>query len=140
MARYMLDTDTCSYIMKRSHSTVLRRLQAVPVADVCMSVITKAELLSGVEVSPRRAQDAAALTAFLPYVDAVDFADDAALHYAEIRADLKRRGAMIGANDLFIAAHARALGLTLVTNNTAEFGRVSKLAIENWTISPRRKK
>ena len=140
MPRYMLDTDTCSYIMKRSHPTVLKRLQAVPVTDVCMSVITKAELLFGVEVSPRRAQDAAALTAFLPYVDAVAFADDAALHYAEIRADLKRRGAMIGANDLLIAAHARALGLTLVTNNTAEFGRVSKLAIENWTISPRRKK
>ena len=52
MARYMLDTDTCSYIMKRSHPTLLRRLQAVPVADVCMSVITKAELLFGVEVSP----------------------------------------------------------------------------------------
>ena len=75
-----------------------------------MSVVTKAELLYGVEVSPRRAQDAAALAAFLPYVEALDFTDDAALHYAEIRADLKRRGAMIGANDLFIAAHARALG------------------------------
>jgi tRNA(fMet)-specific endonuclease VapC len=140
MPRYMLDTDTCSYIMKRSYPTVLKCLQAVPVTDVCMSVITKAELLYGVEVSPRRAQDAAALAAFLPYVEAVDFANDAALHYAEIRADLKRRGLMIGANDLFIAAHARALGLTLVTNNTAEFERLSNLAIENWTISPRRKK
>jgi tRNA(fMet)-specific endonuclease VapC len=105
-----------------------------------MSVITKAELLYGVEVSPRRAQDAAALSAFLPYVETVDFADDAALHYAEIRADLKKRGRLIGANDLFIAAHARALGLTLVTNNTTEFGRVSKLAIENWTLAPRRRK
>jgi tRNA(fMet)-specific endonuclease VapC len=133
MPRYMLDTDTCSYIMKRSHPTVLKRLQAVPVSDVCMSVISKAELLYGVEVSPRRAQDAAALAAFLPYVEAVDFADDAALHYAEIRADLKRRGTLIGANDLFIAAHARAHGLTLVTNNTVEFERVSKLKLENWT-------
>ena len=61
MPRYMLDTDTCSYIMKRSHPIVLKRLQAVPVSDVCMSVITKAELLYGVEVSPRRSQDAAAL-------------------------------------------------------------------------------
>jgi tRNA(fMet)-specific endonuclease VapC len=133
MPRYMLDTDTCSYNMKRSHPTVLKRLQAVPVSDVCMSVISKAELLYGVEVSPRRAQDAAALAAFLPYVEAVDFADDAALHYAEIRADLKRRGTLIGANDLFIAAHARAHGLTLVTNNTVEFERVSKLKLENWT-------
>jgi len=137
MPRYMLDTDTCSYIMKRSHPTVLKRLQAVPVTDVCMSVITKAELLYGVEVSPRRAQDEAALAAFLPYVEAVDFADDAALHYAEIRADLKKRGTLIGANDLFIAAHARALGVTLVTNNTTEFERVSKLKLENWTRSPR---
>ena len=140
MARYMLDTDTCSYIMKRSHPLVLKRLQTVPVTDVCMSVVTKAELLYGVEVSPRRAQDAAALAAFLPYVDALDFTDDAASHYAAIRADLKRRGAMIGANDLFIAAHARALGLTLVTNNTAEFERVKDLGIENWTLPARRKR
>jgi len=140
MPRYMLDTDTCSYIMKRSHPTVLKRLQAVPVTDVCMSVITKAELLYGVEVSPRHAQDAAALAAFLPYVEAMDFANDAALHYAEIRADLKKRGTLIGANDLFIAAHARALGLTLVTNNTAEFERVSKLKLENWTRSRRSRK
>jgi tRNA(fMet)-specific endonuclease VapC len=140
MARYMLDTDTCSYIMKRSNPVVLRRLESVPVADVCMSVVTKAELLYGVEVSPRRAQDAAALAAFLPYVEALDFTDDAAVRYAEIRADLKRRGAMIGANDLFIAAHARALAVTLVTNNTAEFERVKGLAIENWTLPTRRKR
>ena len=132
MPRFMLDTDTCSYIMKRSHPLVLKRLQAVPVGDVCMSVVTMAELLCGVEVSPRRTQDAAAPATFLPYVEVLEFADDAALHYAEIRADLQRRGALIGANDLFIAAHARALGLTLVTNNTAEFERVSDLAIENW--------
>jgi tRNA(fMet)-specific endonuclease VapC len=140
MPLYMLDTDTCSYIMKRSHPTVLKRLQAAPVSDVCMSVITKAELLYGVEVSPRRAQDAAALAAFLPYVEAVDFADDAAHHYAEIRADLKRRGTLIGANDLFIAAHARARGLVLVTNNTAEFQRVDNLELDNWTRPSRPRK
>ena len=138
MARYMLDTDTCSYVMKRSSLPVLRRLQAVPVTDVCMSVITKSELLYGVEVSPRRTQDAAALAAFLPYVEVLGFSDDAASHYAGIRADLKKRGALIGASDLFIAAHARSLGLVLVTNNTAEFGRVKGLAIENWTRPGRR--
>lgn len=140
MLRFMLDTDTCSYIMKRSPASVLDRLQTVPVGDVCMSVVTKAELWYGVEVSPRRADDAVALAAFLPYVEAVDFTSDAALHYADIRADLKRRGALIGANDLFIAAHARALRLTLVTNNTAEFGRVRDLSIENWTKPARRKR
>ena len=139
MPRYMLDTDTCSYIMKRSHAEVIKRLQAVPVTDVCMSVVTKAELLDGVEVSPRRDQDNAALAAFLPYVEALDLPDAAAIHYAEIRGDLKKRGAMIGANDLFIAAHARALGITLVTNNTAEFARVRGLALENWTLPRRRR-
>jgi tRNA(fMet)-specific endonuclease VapC len=139
MPRYMLDTDTCSYIMKRSHAEVIKRLQAVPVADVCMSVVTKAELLYGVEVSTRRDQDDAALAAFLPYVEALDLPDGAAVHYAEIRADLKKRGAMIGANDLFIAAHARALSLRLVTNNIAEFERVRGLALENWTLPRRRR-
>ena len=141
MPRFMLDTDTCSYIMKRSYPAVLKRLQAVAVKDVCMSMITKAELLYGVEVSPRRVQDAAALAAFLPYVGALEFTDDAALHYAEIRADLKTRGALVGANDLFIAAHARALGLVLVTNNMTEFRRVADLKLENWTApSPSRRR
>jgi tRNA(fMet)-specific endonuclease VapC len=138
MARYMLDTDTCSYIMKRSNSGVLKRLGTLPVSDVCISVITKSELLFGVEVSPRRRQDEAALGAFLNYIEVLDFPDQASLHYARIRADLRKLGtrtrAKIGANDLFIAAHARSLGLTLVTNNTREFGRVSRLAIENWTL------
>ena len=134
MLRYMLDTDTCSYIMKRSHDAVLKRLQKIPVSDVCISVITKSELLFGVEVSPRRQQDEAALGAFLRYVEVLDFPDKACQHYARIRADLKTAGAMIGANELFIAAHARSLGLTLVTNNTREFGRVENLPMENWTI------
>ena len=134
MPRYMLDTDTCSYIMKRSNDAVLKQLQKVSVSDVCISVITKSELLFGVEVSPRRRQDEPALSAFLRYIEVLDFADEASLHYAKIRADLKLVGTMIGANDLFIAAHARSLGLTLVTNNTREFGRVRDLATENWTI------
>ncbi|MBI4886213.1 MAG: type II toxin-antitoxin system VapC family toxin [Acidobacteria bacterium] len=138
MGRYMLDTDTCSYIMKRSHPTVLKRLRAIPVTDISISVISKSELLYGVEVSPRRMQDAMALKAFLPHVEVLEFPDDAATHYAQIRADLKTRGQMIGANDLFIAAHARARGLTLVTNNTAEFGRVKGLMLENWTLTVRR--
>ena len=129
----------CSYIMKRSHPRVPKRLQSMPVDDICMSVVTKAELLHGVEVSRRRAQDAAALAAFLPYVEAVDLDEGAALHYAEVRADLKRRGVMIGANDLFIAAHAQALAVTLVTNDTAEFDRIRDLRVENWAVPRRRK-
>jgi tRNA(fMet)-specific endonuclease VapC len=132
--RYMLDTDTCSYIMKRSNGAVLERLQKVAVRDVCISVITKAELMYGVELSPRRQQDEVALDAFLRHVEVLDFPDGAALHYARIRADLKVRGEMIGANDLLIAAHARSLDLTIVTNNTREFGRVRDLPVENWAV------
>ena len=132
MAEYMLDTDISSYIMKRSHDGVLRRLQQVPIGAVCISVISKSELLFGVEVSPRRQQDHAALDEYLRHVEVFDFPDEAALHYAQIRAALKASGTMIGANDLFIAAHARSFELTLVTNNTDEFSRVQNLKIENW--------
>jgi tRNA(fMet)-specific endonuclease VapC len=118
MVVYMLDTDISSYIMKRSHDNVLRRLQKVPVGDVCISAITKSELMFGVQVSPRAQQDQAALDAYLRHVLVLDYPDEAALHYA---------------HDLLIAAHARCLGLTLVTNNTREFGRVQSLNIENWT-------
>ena len=130
---FLLDTDTCSYIIKRTSDTLLNRLRKIPVTEICISVVTKAELLYGVQVSPRRQQDEAALAAFLAYVEVLDLPDSAAHHYADIRADLKKRGRLIGANDLFIAAHARSLGLTLVTNNTREFGRVADLTVENWT-------
>lgn len=133
MPVYMLDTDISSYIMKRSDAAVLRKLERVSVADVCISVITKSELMYGVEISPRRHMDQAALDEYLRYVEVLAFPDQAALHYARIRAALKARGAMIGANDLFIAAHARRLGLTLVTNNVREFERIPGLTIENWT-------
>ena len=131
--KFMLDTDIASYIMKRSEPEVLKRLQRVPVGDVGISSITKSELEYGVAVSPRRAQNRATLDEFLRYVEVLDYPGDAAGHYAQIRAELKTRGAMIGANDLFIAAHARCLGMTLVTNNVREFGRVSGLKMENWT-------
>ena len=135
MAVYMLDTDISSYIMKRTYSAVLQRLVNVAVSDVCISAIVRSELMYGVEVSPHREKDQAALDEFLRYVDVQDYPCEAALDYALIRADLKRRGAMIGANDLLIAAHARCLGLTLATNNTREFGRVQGLKIENWAES-----
>jgi tRNA(fMet)-specific endonuclease VapC len=134
MALYMLDTDIASYIMKRTDAGVLRRLATVSTSDVCISAIVKSELLYWIEVSPRRQQDQAALDAFLRHAEVLDFPSGAAIEYGRIRADLKARGTMVGANDLLIAAHARSLGLTLVTNNTREFGRVPGLKLENWTI------
>jgi tRNA(fMet)-specific endonuclease VapC len=76
------------------------------------------------------------LNAFLSYVEVLDFSDKALSHYAQIRAHLKNLGKMIGGNDLFIAAHARSLGLTLVTHNRREFGRVPRLTIQDWTMTP----
>lgn len=130
----MLDTDIFSYIMNRSNDAVLRRFAAVAVSDVCISAITKSELMYGVEVSPRRQTNQSALDAYLAYLNVLDYPEAAAEHYAQIRAALKVSGMMIGSNDLLIAAHARCLGLTLVTNNTREFGRVPRLKIENWAI------
>jgi tRNA(fMet)-specific endonuclease VapC len=132
MPRYMLDTDTSSYIMKRSNAQVLKKLQRVLIGDVCISAISRCELMYGVEVSPRRRQDQTALDLYLRHVAVLDYPSDAALDYAAIRADLKKRGAMIGGNDLLIAAHARCLGLTLVTNHVREFSRVQSLRVENW--------
>ena len=121
MRRYMLDTDICSYVMKRSNDLLLKRLQKVPVSDVCISVITKSELLYGVEVSPRRKQDEPALNAFLSYVEVLEFPDMASSHYAQIRAHLKNLGTMIVANDLFIAATRSQLGLN---TGHAQYARV----------------
>src|SRR5579863_3311640 len=132
MPRYMLDTDTCSYIMRGSVEAVVRRLRQTPIQDVCVSAITKAELLYGAAVSSRPLDNEVAAAAFLRRVVALDFPEAAATSYATVRADLRKRGLMIGANDLIIAAHALFLNLTLVTNNTAEFGRVEGLMLENW--------
>jgi tRNA(fMet)-specific endonuclease VapC len=134
--RFMLDADICSYVMKRSPDLLLKRLEKVPVSDVCISVVTKSELLYSVEVSPQQRQDEAALNAFLAYIEVLEFPDKASSHYAQIRAHLKKAGTMIEGNDLLLAAHARSLGITLVTHNTREFSRIPKLAVEDWTIAP----
>ena len=133
MPRYILDTDISSFIINRSSSNAMRRLEATTVGDVCVSAITRSELMYGVEVSPWSQKDQRALEIFLRHIDVLDYPSEAAVDYAKIRAALKLSGTMIGANDLLIAAHARCLGLTLVTNNTREFKRVQGLMVENWT-------
>ena len=134
MPLYMLDTDIASYVMKGSDAQVAARLKTVAVSDVCISAITQSELMYGVEVSPRRTVDEARIGVLLGYIQVLDYLSDAAVDYAQIRAHLKFHGTMIGSNDLLIAAHARCLGLILVTNNTRGFERVPQLKIENWTL------
>ena len=134
MLRYLLDTDICSCILRDAYPALLKKIRATEVGEQGISVVTKAELLFGVRMSPRPDKDATAVVAFLSYVAILPIDDAVAEHYADVRADLKKRGTMIGANDLWIAAHARSLGLILVTNNTREFARVPGLKLENWIL------
>jgi tRNA(fMet)-specific endonuclease VapC len=129
---FLLDTDTCAFILRRTSDTLLARIQAVPLAQQAMSAVTYAELLYGVQVSSKKKANQAAVDALATHLAVLDWPQDAAPHYAEIRADLKKRGAMIGANDLLIAAHARCLGAVVVTNNTRDFARVRGLKVETW--------
>ena len=129
---YMLDTDTCTFVLRRTSDTLLERIQAVAVVQQVMSVVTYAELLYGIQMSSKKKANQAAVEALAIHLAVLEWTRDAAKYCAEIRADLKRKGAMIGANDLMIAAHARSLGAIVVTNNTKDFVRVKGLKIENW--------
>ena len=131
---YMLDTDTCVFILRRASDAVLERIQTVPVAQQVMSVVTYAELLYGVQLATKKKSNQAAVDALVRHLAVLEWPQVAAQHCAEIRADLKKKGSMIGANDLMIAAHARSLGAVVDTNNTRDFARFKGLRIENWVI------
>ncbi len=130
--RFMLDTNIIAYAKNNRPENVLKRLTQYQPEDMCISAITMAELEFGVCNSSRPDQNRMALLLFLSRIAMLPFDADAAREYGDIRADLTKKGTLIGANDLLIAAHARSLGLTLVTANTREFERVEKLRVENW--------
>ena len=131
---YMLDTDTCAFVLRRSSEVLLERIQRVPIERQMISMVTLAELLHGVLESSKKKANRTGVDAFVRHVTVKDWSRDAAEHYAEIRADLKKKGQMIGANDLMIAAHARSLDATVVTNNVKDFGRVKGLKVESWMV------
>ena len=128
----MLDTDTCAFILRRSSPALLERMQVVPIQQQAMSTITLAELQYGVQVSSRKKANQAAVDLLIRHLTVLDWPRNAAEHYADIRAELKKRGQLIGSNDLLIAAHARSIDATVVTNNVKDFGRVKGLKVENW--------
>ena len=132
MPLFMLDTDTCAFILRGPSAKLARRMQANPLEEQAISVVTLAQLLYGVRVSGKAKQNRDALDAFLKHVSVLDWTAGAAEHYAEIRSHLRRKGQMIGANDLLIAAHAKHAGAVLVTSNEREFRRVPALKVENW--------
>ena len=130
--KYMLDTNIVIYVIKKQPESVLQKLQEYDPSDFCISSITLAEMEYGIAKSTRPEKNQAALSAFLSNIDILPFDDRAAVEYGDIRASLEKKGTPIGPNDMLIAAHARSLGLTIVTNNVKEFRRVGGLMLDNW--------
>ena len=132
MTRFLLDTYTCIFLIKRQPPTALAKLQSLDIASVAISSITLSELEYGVARSTRPQQNKLALAQFLAPLDVLPYDDAAAARYGTVRAYLESQGTPIGPLDTLIAAHALALGTVLVTNNESEFSRLPDLIIENW--------
>ena len=132
--RYLLDTNVVSDLVRNPQGRVAERIRKVGEARVCTSIIVAAELRYGA-TKKGSARLAAQLEAVLGAIDVLPFEAPADAAYGRIRARLEQAGTPIGGNDLLIAAHAVALGYTVVTDNEAEFARVEGLSRENWLRS-----
>src|ERR1035437_5889945 len=121
---YMLDTDTVSYMLKGSNPGMAAKLAGIPPDNVCISVMTCAELLYGLKALPANHRLHIAVRQFFQMVQLLPWQIEAAHWYADIRHQLKRAGTPIGDMDLMIAAHSLAAGAILVTNNTRHFKRI----------------
>jgi tRNA(fMet)-specific endonuclease VapC len=134
--RFLLDTNICIYVTRHNPPEVRARFEQHAARDLAMSVVTYGELRFGAERSQHRDLALQRLEHLTRLIEVAGLPPDAGVHYGQIRADLQRRGCPIGGNDLWIAAHARAAGWILVTNNGREFERVDGLQAENW-VDPR---
>ena len=130
--RYMLDTNMCIYLRQNRPPEVTTRFRQMRHGDATLSVITYGELLYGAERSQQRTRALESLARLVSLLPVLPLPEEAASTYGEIRATLEKRCEMIGGNDLWIAAHAKSAGLTLVTNNEREFKRVPGLKLQNW--------
>jgi len=130
--RYLLDTNICIYIIKHNPEQVRQRFARHRAEELVMSVITLGELHHGAEKSQSRERSIQAIDHLLACIGLDDLDGPVADHYGDIRGTLERQGRIIGNNDLWLAAHARARGWVLVTNNEREFVRVEGLQVENW--------
>ena len=129
----MLDTDTCSYVIRGVSEKLDKKISAVRPHNLCISVITQAELLFGVERKGGPPKLAGLVSKFLQKIPSLPWDDEAARWYARIRAGLEARGKPIGNLDLLIASHALAMDCVLITNNERHFGKVPGLTMENWS-------
>lgn len=132
MPRYLLDTNICIYIKNHRPPEVLARFSRLPPGKVAMSAITYGELCFGAEKSSKPRETRQILEHLIALIPVLPLDETASAHYGKIRQLLQAGGNPIGNNDLWIAAHALAGKLILVTNNVAEFERVPGLRIENW--------
>ena len=131
MLKYMLDTNIAIYVIKRKPFDLLAIFNR-HAGQMCISSITLAELLHGVQKSQQPERNLEQVEDFVSRLQTLDYGLKAANHFGEIRAKLERKGKPIGVNDLHIGAHARSEGLTLVTNNQGEFERIEGLRVDNW--------
>ena len=129
--QYMLDTNICIYVIK-NYPAELRERFNQHADQMCISAMTLSELSFGAEKSGRRAENLHAIEQFVALLEILPFTAKAAVHFGQLRAELERAGRPVGAYDMLIAAHARAEGLVVVTNNLREFRRISGLRTENW--------
>lgn len=132
MLKYMLDTNIAIYIIKKRPLELLETFNRYD-SQMCISSITLAELLHGVEKSTMPEKNLRNVEDFVSRLEVLPYDDNAASHYSDIRADLERKGTPIGVNDLHIAGHARSSALILVSNNTEEFIRIEGLRLIDWT-------
>jgi len=130
--KYMLDTNVCIDYMRGTDQGIKNRLLACKEDELCISSITLSELLYGVNRSSEPVKNRNALYKLLVKIEVIDYGTEASEFYGIIRNELVRRGMVIGALDMLIAAHAMSNKLVLITHNTAEFGRISGLEIEDW--------
>ena len=131
--RYMLDTNTASYIIKGTPVAVRYHLQNVPMAHVCISTITEAELLRGVAKKPEAKRLPLVVKEFLIRVEILPWDSDAANAYAQLRTACENEGKPLGTMDMLIAAHSVAAGTVLVTNDKAFYNVKHRLALQDWT-------
>ena len=129
---YLLDTNICIYIAKHKPIEVLQRFQLLEVGQVGMSIITHGELTHGAYKSQQPQLALSKLQQLIELIPVMPIAATVSEHYGQIRSSLENAGTPIGNNDLWIAAHALDLQVTLVTNNVREFERVPSLKLENW--------
>ena len=130
----LLDTNACIQLWQRKNLNVRRHFVQYGPADIALCSVVKAELLFGALRSEQKENNLQLLYKLFAPLISFDFDDNAANHYAQIRADLTTQGNLIGGNDLIIAAIARANNAILITHNTSEFGRVQGLRIEDWEL------